>query len=75
MMKSKNQKSAFIIGRSTHFKILACFIAVLFVTMVIGEIFYSKINSATPPERIENHHAEQYDSIDDQIINHKPVDP
>ena len=75
MMKRKNQKSAIIIGRNTHFKILACYIAVLFTTLVFAEIFYSKINSASPPKKVEYHHGQDHNSIDNQIMNHEPIDP
>ena len=75
MIKRKDRKSAIIIGRNTHFKILACFIAVLFMTLILAEVFYSKINSASPLERIENRHAEEYDSIHNKILNHEAIDP
>ena len=75
-LKPKNQKrSAFVISRRTHYKILAFFIAVLIIATVITEIFISKINSATPLEKVEYHSNEEFNSIDTQIVNHEAVNP
>ena len=75
-MKPKNQKrSAFVISRSTHYKLLAFFIAFLILATVLTEIFISKIDSATPLEKIEYHSNEYLNSIDNQIVNHEAVDP
>ena len=68
-MKPKNhKKSAFVISRRTHYKILAFFIAFLIIATVIAEIFISKINSATPLERVESQYNDEFNSIDNQIV-------
>ena len=75
-MKPENQKSAFVISRRTHYKLLAFFIAFLIMATVIAEIFNSKINSAIPLEKVgNNHYNEEFDSIDNQIVNREAVDP
>ncbi|WP_172372470.1 hypothetical protein [Sporosarcina jiandibaonis] len=90
MTKSNNQKAAFVIKRNVHFKLVAFFIVFLIMTTVVTEIFYSKINSATPPDKIENHYDEEYNSsipleetenyheeynsIEYQIMNHEDID-
>ncbi|WP_210470559.1 hypothetical protein [Sporosarcina sp. 6E9] len=71
MMKQKNRKAAIIIGRNTHFKVLAIFIGVLFVSVVVTEVFYPKINSAAHPKKIERYD-EGY-SIEDDIFNQKAI--
>ena len=74
-IKPKNQKrSAFVISRRTHYKLLAFFIAFLLLATVLTEIFISKINSATPLEKIDYHSNEYLNSIDNQIVNHEAVD-
>ena len=75
-MNPKNQKSAFTISRSAHYKLFVIFISFLIIATVIAETINSKINSATPPEKVEsNYYNEGFDSIDNQIVNHGPVDP
>ncbi|QUW21071.1 hypothetical protein JSQ81_14800 [Sporosarcina sp. Marseille-Q4063] len=74
MVKRKNQKSTIVIGRNTHFNLLAFFLAVLFVATIFTEVFYSKINSATPPKEVGNDYNEYY-SIEDEIYNRRAIDP
>jgi hypothetical protein len=60
MTKSENQKVTFVVQRNLHFKLVAFFIVFLILTTVIAELFYSKINSATSPHKVESQYDEGY---------------
>lgn len=74
MMKSKTNKVSFRMNRSTHFKILLAFIALLVVLAVTVEVFEPRRQTAAPLVKVESDYGMGIYSVGNQIMNGEKAD-
>lgn len=75
MMKSKSASALFRINRSTHYKIVVAFIALLLVLTITIEIMEPQMQKTTPAQTVDADFSNMIESLDGQIFNRETIDP